>query len=82
MGKLLLVLLLSGCMAQAQTFDPDLLEGADIVYRAPCSPYFCFVLSKDGTDYLVVLNPKTNQLLYVYKIVEKELELLWSSEMI
>lgn len=84
---LALILLVCGWAAERSyaEFDPNSLNGAKIIYRAPCWEYFCFVLIKDGKESLVVLNEK-QEVVFIYRIIRSDkepvLELLYGKEMI
>ncbi|MCR4286338.1 MAG: hypothetical protein NUW00_05585 [Candidatus Kaiserbacteria bacterium] len=63
-------------------FDPETLNDFTVVKAAPCYPYQCVQLVKDGKEYLVVLQVRTFIIEFVFLMKGKELELVFAKGMI
>jgi len=62
-------------------FDPDSLTDLIVVSDAPCQPFYCVVVQKGDTEYLIVLN-QGNEIAFVFLKVGDELSLLWAKELV
>ena len=60
-------------------FDPDSLTDLIVVNDAPCLPYgYCVEVKKGDTEYLIVIQPGSNDIQFIFLKVGDELTLVWA----